>query len=451
MNTKHYLLSCAGALVLALLLSSGQVCAADVNRKVELHVDAAHPVMLADTPGKTYVRIRLRGFEIEPADRAPVNVAIVLDKSGSMEGQKIEKAREAALAVVDRLNDRDIMSLVSYDSTVSVLIPATKVSDRAGIRARIQSLMAGGSTALFAGVSKGAAEVQKFLEPDRVNRIVLLSDGLANVGPSAPEDLGELGASLFKSGISVTTIGLGLDYNEDLLALLARRSNGSHLFAQEAADLTAKFDLEFGDVLSTVAQDTVVRFKCSEGTGVRPVRVLGREGTVDGAQVTVNMGQLFSSQDKYVIIELEAPALKAGNYLNLGEGSVEYRNLISGETVTESHVVPITFSASQEEVDHATDAKVMVSVVRQIGAERNAAARVLRDSGDIDGARAELQSNTKWFVDNATRFDSGVLRQDAASNSADAQNLDDENWREQRKEMLENQMYQQLQSLGYVE
>src|SRR4029450_1790476 len=90
----------------------------------------------------------------------------------------------------------------------------------------------------------GAAAVRKFLDRQRVNRIILLSDGQANVGPSSPGDLGNLGASLIKEGISVTTLGLGLDYNEDLMTQLARRSDGNHYFIENSSDLARRFGYE---------------------------------------------------------------------------------------------------------------------------------------------------------------------------------------------------------------
>src|SRR5690606_9640008 len=109
---------------------------------------------------------------------------------------------------------------------VEVLVPATKVSDRATIDRGIQRLRAGGMTALFAGVVKGATEVRKFLSRDRVNRVILLSDGAANVGPASAGELGRLGTTLRKEGIAVTTVGLGLGYNEDLMVQLAQGSGG---------------------------------------------------------------------------------------------------------------------------------------------------------------------------------------------------------------------------------
>jgi len=275
-------------------------------RQIKLDVAMGTPVVLAGEKQTAYVRVAMTGFELDdPADRTPVNVAIVLDKSGSMQGEKIARARDAAIMAIDRLRPDDIVSVVAYDSTVHVLVPATKVSNRNAIYLAIRRLEAGGSTALFAGVSKGAREVRKFLDRNRVNRIILLSDGLANVGPSSPGDLAELGSSFIREGISVTTIGLGLGYNEDLMTELARSSDGNHMFAENAVDLAWAFDSEFGDVLSVVAQDVGLTIRCP--AGIRPVRVLGRDAEIVGQTVTATLNQLYSNQMKYVLLEVELP------------------------------------------------------------------------------------------------------------------------------------------------
>jgi Ca-activated chloride channel family protein len=213
------------------------------------------------------------------------------------------------MMAVDRLNADDIVSVVAYNDTVSVLVPATKVSDKSAIRAGIERLDAFGSTALFAGVSKGADEVRKFLSRDRVNRVILVSDGQANVGPSSTSALAELGESLAKERICVTTIGLGLDYNEDLMTQLARKSDGNSGFANSSDDLVRLMKSEFGDVLAVVAQELSVRIDCAEG--IRPVRVLGREADITGSTVRVLINQINAGQEKYVLLEVEVPATRA--------------------------------------------------------------------------------------------------------------------------------------------
>ena len=185
---------------LTLSLCAGIALAAG-SQEGRLHVDVAldKPMLLAGETQTAYLRVGLKGFEADDlGERRPVNIAIVIDKSGSMSGEKIAKAKEAAIMAIRRLCSNDIVSVVTYDSKVNVLVPATKATDKETIFRAIRRINAGGTTALHGGVCKGGKEVKKFLCANRVNRVILLSDGLANVGPDTPEALGSLGASLFE-------------------------------------------------------------------------------------------------------------------------------------------------------------------------------------------------------------------------------------------------------------
>ncbi|HEX4997318.1 MAG TPA: VWA domain-containing protein, partial [Terriglobia bacterium] len=300
-------LAAAGAAVFGMLPGAGRAETVKAPEQIKVNVGLAKPYLMAGQKQTNYLRVGLTGIPIdESGRRTPVNVAIVLDKSGSMSGEKLRKAKDAAFASIDRLAPNDIVSVIAYDHTVEVLVPATKVSDRFAIRQAIERLTAGGNTALFAGVSKGAAEARKFLDRQRVNRIILLSDGQANVGPSSPSELGSLGASLIKEGISVTTLGLGLDYNENLMTQLAFRSDGNHYFIESTTDLARQFAYEFDDVLSVVAQEVTVKITCADG--VRPIRVLGREADITGQTVVTYLNQVYGNQEKYVLLEVEVPA-----------------------------------------------------------------------------------------------------------------------------------------------
>ena len=149
------------------------------------------------TAGESQNIVLKISLEAPPApaglQRPAVNLALVLDRSGSMNGIKIEQARAAALEALNRLGTGDLFSLVTYNNTIETIVPARHPRYLQEMIHTIRQIRAGGNTALFGGVSQGAAEIRKNIESDYVHRIVLLSDGLANVGPSTPEDLGRLG------------------------------------------------------------------------------------------------------------------------------------------------------------------------------------------------------------------------------------------------------------------
>ncbi|MCK5861401.1 MAG: VWA domain-containing protein, partial [Candidatus Hydrogenedentes bacterium] len=400
-------------LLLVMTATFGMLSAQGVQ--VELDVAMGSGSALANTKQTAYVRVAMTGFEYEAASaRPPVNVAIVLDRSGSMSGEKLAKAKEAAIMVVDRLRPDDIISVVAYDTRVTVLVPATKVSDQESIHKAIRSLKAGSNTALFAGVSKGAAEVRKFLGEERVNRIILISDGLANEGPSSPGDLAELGASLIKEGVSVTTIGLGLDYNEDLMAALARKSDGNHMFAEKAQDLKSAFEREFGDMLSVVAKNVGITIVCEPG--VRPVRALGREVSISGQRVYAGLNQIYGGQTKYILLEVELTSGNVGTQTPVAQVDLVYMNLASNTTERLQDKVAVNAADSQTRITADENPKVMEAVVYQVSVERNEFAMRLRDEGKIEEGKKVLRKNLEylkskdfteksWYMDNSTQLE----------------------------------------------
>ncbi|GAA4473542.1 vWA domain-containing protein [Novipirellula rosea] len=389
------------AFILAAVVAASQfavpVVAAVSAAQVGLDVGVSSPTMQAGEKSTNYIRIALTGAELPQAEtRPPVNVAIVIDTSGSMSGEKIVQARKAAIAAINRLQDRDIVSVVLYNSSTEVLVPATKATDRKSIIAKIRGIQADGNTALFAGVSKGAAEVRKFLGADSVNRVILLSDGIANVGPKSPRELERLGASLVKEGISVSTLGLGLGYNEDLMSKLASAGSGNHIFVESADDLIAVFNSEFKDLMSVVACDFEI--VATVASGVRPVRVLGTPADITGNTIHIPLAQLYSRQERYFVLEVEVDAGEAGQSRPLVDVSVEYQNMTSETMDKLTSSIAVRFSAESAEVQRDRDLETYAFCAVQIANENNIRATALRDAGQVDDAKKLLNHNTKMLL-----------------------------------------------------
>lgn len=418
---------------------AGLVSSVASAKQVGLDVALARPTMLLCENEKceNHLRIALTGFELEKdKQRTPVNVAIVIDKSGSMQGQKIEHARRAALQAIDRLGQNDIVSIVTYDSSVNVVLAATKATDRELIKEKIRGIHAGGNTALFAGVSKGAGEVRKFKDDRHVNRVILLSDGLANVGPSSPSELEELGASLIKEGISVSTLGLGLGYNEDLMTRLALASSGNHVFIEDAENLVQVFQNEFDDVLSVVAQKIQIKAVLAEG--VRPVKVLNYPASINGQQVLIDLGQLYSKQQRYFVLEVEIPKRETGSETPVGEVFVEYVNMATETTDKLSSSLSVKFTDSKEQSEKDINKEVFSACVIQIANERNKLATQLRDAGDVAKARELLKGNATYLRDNGLMYNLPELEARSQFNSVQADKLEGD-WGANRKAMREQQ------------
>ena len=401
---------------------------------VDLEVSVSNPFLIADQQQSIFLKVGLTGSDLGEERRNPANVSIVLDRSGSMDGEKMARAKEAASIAISMLDDRDIVSIVTYSDTVSVLVPATRVSDRNYIQRRIETVFADGSTALFAGVSKGADEVSKFFEENSVNRVILLSDGLANIGPDSPRALGSLGESLKRSGVSVTTIGLGLGYNEDLMVQLARQSDGNHAFVENYNDLTRIFRYEFQDILSVVAQDVKIEINCPDG--VVPLRILGRDAEIIGNKVYTSISQIYSNQEKYLLVELAVPPTQAGSRMNVADVTIDFSDMKSKRSDQLSGRTVVEFTRSEEKVEKSVDKETVIDAVKQISAEVSEEAIILRDEGKIDEAQALLQENTEYLFGAAAALESEELMILGDTNAFDMEAIeDDAEWNESRKRM----------------
>jgi Ca-activated chloride channel family protein len=203
--------------------------------------------------------------------------------------------------------------------------------------------------------------------------------------------------------MTVTTIGLGTGYNEDLMASLEGYSDGNHAFVKNADDLAQVFQYEFGDVLSVVAQDVEVIIQCQNG--IRPIRVLGREASILGQTITTTMSQLYSEQEKYVMIEVEVPAGKVNEQKALAEVQVSYQNMHSKQKNQLTSSLQLAYSDSAREIKRALNKNVVKSATKQIANETSKKALRLRDQGQGEAARQLLKESSNFISGQAALLD----------------------------------------------
>lgn len=343
------------------------------------------------------MKITVEADDVAPQEhRMPVNVCIVLDRSGSMRGSKIEFARQAAIEAVRRLHPDDILSLVTYDSTVETVIPAQHPRDIEWIEEQIRNITPRGMTALFGGVSQGAAELRKNQEGRYLHRMILLSDGIANVGPSQPSDLGRLGASLLKENIQVSTLGVGLDYNEDLMTVLAERSGGNVHFIEDSRDLPRILTAELGEAQQLVAGRVTIEITLP--SGVTPVRIIGREGRVSSQRIEVPIHSLGGGQSRYALVEVETPPQAAGQRMELATARILYDDLVRNQAVTsEPQGVSVAFSGDTAAVDASLNRAVEQEVLaNRLAISRDQAVR-LADEGRLEESAEAMRDAARAF------------------------------------------------------
>ena len=232
--------------------------------------------------GRVPFLLRLQGRLPEREDaRTPIDLALVLDRSGSMGGEPIEAAKVAAHDAVDLLEDGDRIAIVAYANDVHVLVPPTGVHDRRALHRLIERIHAGGGTALHDGWVEGAQQLVDLLGPARTARVVLLTDGLANIGVTDPARIAADVAKLAAHGVVTSAIGLGRYFNEDLLASVADAGGGRFAHAEAPAELEGVMAAELIGIDATVARRVRARFH-ADGVAAEVADVLNDFPALDG-------------------------------------------------------------------------------------------------------------------------------------------------------------------------
>lgn len=380
-------------ILLALSLITACVANLCAGATLQLKLVPDRDVVLKNSPAEIVVKIDLSAIaEKNKAHRTPLNLAVVIDKSGSMTGAKLDKTKQAAMQLVDRLAPNDVFSLVIFSDTAQVLVSAQKIKDQDAkddLKEKIEGIEAGGSTALYAGVKLGADLLKEYLSAKRINRVILLSDGLANIGPSTPRDLRRFGSDLSERGIAVTTIGVGDDYNEDLMSGLAEASDANYYYVQDTEKLPQIFAKEFNEMVSVAARDVRIEIVCPDG--VQPLGFIGRGEKFSGQQATVNLNQFTTGQNRFIFLRCRV----TGASPEIARAKISYTDELNGGTAESvDGVAAIHFSSSQLDSDKSVNGLVVAQKELMVTAVAKDEAIAQADAGNYAVAATILKKRS---------------------------------------------------------
>jgi Ca-activated chloride channel family protein len=274
---------------------------------------------LISTHGSTrYIVFKIKG-EADGANtpRVPLNLSLVLDRSGSMAGQnKLELVKKAAAFVIDRLIEQDRVSLVAFDDEIIVAGPSCPATptNRKVLKAELQKLKPGGSTDLGEGWFKGIEEVAEFQsERVSINQVWLFTDGQANQGITDPEELATHAGQIRKRGIITTTFGFGDDTNEDLLEAIGEKGGGRFQHIQEVGNISQAFAGELQERLHTVGRELALQINLPAGIELENLNDF--EMSKGSGHVIIRLGDIFAGEKKLVVIKLRVSAGTTGQVL----------------------------------------------------------------------------------------------------------------------------------------
>lgn len=306
-----------------------------------------------------YVLVEAKPTEMVAQVRMPLNFAIVLDRSGSMKGAKLNAVKQAVQMIIDQMADNDYISVIAFDDTVQIIVPAQPAMDKMGIKMAVERIRDGGGTTMSLGMSTGLNELRKYYSPGTVNRMVLLTDGVTYGDTDRCRALADDAA---RQGIVVKTLGIGADWDEDLLDNIGRRSGGTESeFIRQPGDALHMFQQQFQSAAAVAVRNAQMVLHLSAGiTPKKAVKVLPQisdlgPSVLSDRQVVIPLGDLEKDNSQAVLYELMIEPKPAGVFrIAVAELTYDVPTLsLQNQQIRNDIVVGFTQDATQAQAVNA--------------------------------------------------------------------------------------------------
>ncbi len=336
--------------------------------------------------------IRFGAEDDAPEARRPLNLSLVLDRSGSMGGRKLAQAIRASKLLVDRLTDRDTLSVVTYDDTVRTVQKPTKVGDKKAIKDILGKVRAGGITNLSGGWLEGCEHVRRGKDKISVDRVMMLTDGQANMGVTSHPELVKIAREQAEKGVVTTTLGFGNGFNEDLLIGMADAAGGNFYFIQSPEDAEEVFRIEVEGLSSVIARELVATVRPAEGVKVADVLSSATYG-VKGGVHDIDVGEVYAIEPRVLALSLTLPAFETGD-ATLATVELAWRSAEGEAVVERSATMDITAAVlSADDAAAAGDDPDVVKVCSKLRIGRAKQEAIdLADKGQLSKASEKLRT-----------------------------------------------------------
>lgn len=298
--------------------------------------------VLHRSDGKVAVALTMNAQQIEPADSKPdqnVDLVIVLDRSGSMTGQKISDARQAVVNLIDRLTEKDRLALVTYSNGVHTLSSLKNMDsqNRRQVKALVGQIRSGGGTNLGGGMHRGIGMLLKSTSDGHHRKVILISDGLANHGITDPNALGNMASGAAEHNFAVSTVGVGYDFNEILMTTIADHGAGNYYFLENPNAFAQVFEKEFESTRNVAASGLEVRIPLEKG--VQLIHAGGYPIENKDGYAVIRPGDLLSGQQRKLFLTFMVPTDKQRKF-DLGGFKVRYsKEGVSHQTASNGDLV----------------------------------------------------------------------------------------------------------------
>lgn len=330
------------------------------------------------------------GFDGSAGQRSMLNLCLVIDRSGSMEGPPLEYAKQACSYVVDMLSPTDVLSIVTFEETVDLLMPPQRVTNKQPIKDGIAKLQAGNTTDLYGGIAMAAQQLAQSEEPGRATRMIVLSDGDPTTGIKDFPSLVQHAGDIKTRGITCTFLGFGPDYNEELLAAMAKKAGGNYYYIQQPQLIPEVFRTELEKLMTISARNLSLEMKVARWVNLRAAT--GHTVPPGDREFTLALADLEKGSVLQQVFDFEFQNHPLGHY-RVAAGKLTYDDSVSGrqEVVDLDFVMEFTADESR----YSAPVNPLVSNAAQIAAASRTVEKTIMGlkTGQLSaaGALAELQ------------------------------------------------------------